>query len=95
MVPRFESHRRNYPFPFADNFRKACPYIRELFPLQHEKCRNAAQPALPRERDLFSKIVECIYLSPFQKKKKVESLAQGWLLGNAGMGFYQIAGKVM
>lgn len=52
MVPRFESHRRNYSFPFTDNFRKAVPYIRELFPLQHKKCRNVAQPALPGERSV-------------------------------------------
>lgn len=92
MVPRFEPHRSNYSLPFTDNFRKAFPYVYELFPLQHEKYRNVAQPALLRG-DLFPKI-ECICLTSFPKKK-VESLAQDLLLGSGGMEFYQISGKVM
>lgn len=78
MVPRLESHRSNYSFPFADNFGKAFPYIHELFPLQHEKRRNVAQPASPRGRSgsqnwtrLFKPV----------SKRKVESLPQDSLLG--------------
>ena len=90
MVPRFEPHRSNYSFPFTDNFRKALAYIHELFPLQHEKCRNVAQPALLRDVSQ-----NWVHLFKLVSKKKIESLAQNFLLGSGGMEFYQIGGKVM
>lgn len=92
MVPRFEPHRSNYSFPFTDNFRKAFTYIHELFPLQHEKCRNVAQPALLR--DVSQNWVHLFKLIS-KKKKKIESLAQNLFLGSGGMEFYHIGGKVM
>ena len=43
---------------------------------------------------MFPKI-ECICLSTFPKKKKIESLAQNLFWGSGGMEFYHIGGKVM